>query len=97
MNQSFEQILSLPARTGNKSEGGRTMRDTFTVGELAAAVTGGNERAMRRLLNDAGADPRLDEYAANPVEPVAKETVIDLLALHAGDRVGRLLADLLRE
>jgi hypothetical protein len=52
---------------------------------------------MRRLLNDAGADPRLDEYAANPVEPVAKETVIDLLALHAGDRVGRLLADLLRE
>jgi hypothetical protein len=47
MNQSFEQILSLPARTGNKSEGGRTMRDSFTVGELAAAVTGGNERAMR--------------------------------------------------
>ena len=73
------------------------MRDTFTVGELAATVTGGDERAMRKLLNDAGADPRLDEYAANPAEQVVRETVIDLFAMRAGDRVGRKLAELLRE
>ena len=57
------------------------------------AVTGGNERAMRKLLNDAGAG--LDEYVEDRDELVARRLVVDLLALRAGDRVGRVLGDLL--
>lgn len=68
----------------------------FTIGELADEVTGGNERAMRKLLNDAGAQPRLDEYTNNPNETVSRQLVVDLVALRAGDRVGRKLAGLLR-
>ena len=34
---------------------------TFTLGELAGRVTGGNLAAMAKMLNDAGAAPRLDE------------------------------------
>lgn len=71
-------------------------RQRFTIGELAAAVTGGNERAMRKLLNDAGATPRLDEYATAPTETVGRLVVVDLLAMRAGDRVGRVLAPVLR-
>ncbi len=68
----------------------------YTVGQLAARVTGGNERTMRKLLNDAGG-ARYDEYANDPDEPVSREQVVDLLALRAGDRVGRVLAAVLRE
>jgi hypothetical protein len=42
--------------------------DTFTIGELAERVTSGNERAIRKMLNDAGADPRLEEYTTDPGE-----------------------------
>lgn len=70
---------------------------TFTIGELARRVTGGNERAIRQLLNDAGADPRLDEYAEAPGQVVSRELVLDLLALRAGDSVGRRLRVLLGE
>ena len=71
----------------------------FTIGEIAEAVTGGNERAARKLLNDAGADPRLDEYdeyAENPGELVTRQLVINLVAIRAGDIVGRRAARLLR-
>lgn len=71
------------------------MQELFTIGELAEAVTGGNERAMPKLLNDAGA--RLDEYATNPAETVTRDAVVILFALRAGDRVGRKLAEVLGE
>jgi len=70
---------------------------SFTIGELAQNVTGGNERQMRKMLNDAGADPQLDEYATAPGETVGRGVVIDLLAMRAGDRVGRKLGELLRD
>ncbi|MDI7277232.1 MAG: hypothetical protein QME94_14750 [Anaerolineae bacterium] len=68
--------------------------DTFAVGMLAQAVTRGNERTMRKLLNDAGA--RLDEYRQEPGETVSRDIVVRLYAQRAGDRVGRKLAELLR-
>jgi len=71
--------------------------DTFTIGELSERVTGGNERAMRKMLNDAGADPRLDEYAIDPEETVTRDLVIRLFARRAGDRVGHKLRELLGE
>mgnify|MGYP005859623773 CR=1 FL=1 len=69
------------------------MNHSFTIGELADAVAGGNERTMRKLLNDVGAD--LDEYADDPDERVARDVAVALYALRAGDRVGRALARLL--
>lgn len=71
--------------------------ETFTIGELAARVTGGNERTIRKLLNDAGADPRLDEYAETPAEVVSRDLVVDLYALRAADWVGRALGLVLSE
>lgn len=71
------------------------MTQTFTIGELSSSVTGGNERAMRQLLNGVGADPRLDEYVIDPGETVSRDLVIALFAQRAGDRVGRKLAELL--
>ncbi len=65
---------------------------TFTIGELARRVTGGNERTIRKLLNDAGADPRLDEYAEDPGQVVSRELVIDLFALR-GRRLRVLLGE----
>jgi hypothetical protein len=70
---------------------------SFTIGELAQHVTGGNERAIRKMLNDAGADPQLNEYATAPGETVGRGVVVDLLAMRAGDRVGRKLSALLRD
>ena len=68
---------------------------SFTIGELSERVTGKNERTIRKMLNDAGADPRLDEYATNPGETVSRDLVVDLFALRAGDIVGRRLRVLL--
>ena len=65
----------------------------FTVGRLADAVTMGNERAMRKLLRDAGGV--LDVYAEDRAEPVDRGLVIDLYAIRAADGVGRKLAGLL--
>ena len=50
---------------------------------------------MAAMLNDAGATPRLDENEPDPGAQVDRGTVIDLAALRAGDRVGRVLAELL--
>ena len=69
------------------------MASTYTVGELAAVVTFGMERSMRKLLVDAGA--QIDEYKVDPSERVPREVVIDLIALRP-DRVGRVLAAFLR-
>ena len=71
------------------------MKQIFTIGELAEAATGGNERAMRKLLNDAGA--RVDENISDPAEAVPRDQVVALLAMRAGDRVGRKLAEALRD
>ena len=68
---------------------------TFTLGELAKRVTGGNLRAMAKLANDAGGD--LDELHPTDAALVAWALVVDLYAAHAGDRVGRVLAGILRE
>jgi len=70
---------------------------TFTLGELAERAAGGNLAAMAKLLNDAGADPRLDENTPDPSAEVARGTVIDLWALRAGDGVASRLAPMLRE
>jgi hypothetical protein len=47
-------------------------------------------------LNDAGAEPRLDEYAEDPAATVPRELVIDLYAQRL-DAVGRRLGVLLEE
>lgn len=71
--------------------------DTFTLGELAERATGGNLHAMAKMLNDAGAEPRLDEICPDASAAVARVTVIDLYAIRAGDRVSHKLAGLLSE
>lgn len=68
---------------------------TYSIGQLARDIAGGNERQMRKMLNDVGADPRLDEYAENPDERVSRTAVIDLVAMRAGDVVGRRAARVL--
>lgn len=77
--------------------------DTFTVSELAEAVTGGNVMAMTKLLNDAGAQPGIEEAVGDPVRlaaagrvVVTRAIVVGLYAMRAGSRVGRKLARLLR-
>jgi len=71
------------------------MADTFTIGELAERITGGNERAMRGLLRDAGTT--LDEYAQNPDETITREALVNLFAIRAGDRVGRIASQFLAQ
>jgi len=70
------------------------MQQDFTLLELARAVTGGNEAAMRKLLYDAGAR-ELDVDKSDPLETVDRGVVVHLFALRAGDRVGRSLIKLL--
>jgi len=38
----------------------------------------------------------LDEYTDNPGEVIPRVLVVELVAIRAGDRVGRKLAELLR-
>ena len=68
--------------------------DAFTIGELATAA-GVSMPALRRMLNDAGATPQLDEDHHDPKEWVNRKEVVDLMDFMAGDRVGRALARLL--
>jgi len=76
---------------------GKTMSKSFyTIGEIAEAISDGNERTGCKLLDDAGANPTLDELTENPSEVVSRQTVIDLLAMRADDRIGRKLGELLR-
>ena len=71
--------------------------DTFRLGDLAVRVTGGNVTALAKMLNDAGAEPRLDDIAPDADARVARLTVIDLFAQRAGDSVGHRLRELLAE
>jgi hypothetical protein len=68
--------------------------DTFTIKQIMDCIMC-PEQSARELLNDAGAE--LDEYKIDPSELVTRDQVIDLVALRAGDRVGRKLAELLRK
>lgn len=71
-----------------------TQKEFFTIGEISETITGGNERAARKLINTAGG--ALDEYKIDPGETITRELLIDLAAIRAGDRVGRKAAELLR-
>jgi hypothetical protein len=65
----------------------------FTIGQLADAITGGDEFALRGLLRDVGLD--VNRYIEDRTEAVPRGAVIDLAALRAGDRVGRKCAEIL--
>ena len=67
------------------------------LGDLAQRITGGNVPAMAKLLNDAGIDPRLDELAPDPGAFIPRPALAYLVAMRAGDRVGRLAAQVLSE
>jgi len=67
----------------------------FSLAELAKAITGDRLPAMAIMLNDAGADPKLDELDPDPGAYVTREAVINLVAMRAGDIVGRRAAGLL--
>jgi hypothetical protein len=69
-------------------------RIAYTLGELAQVLKI-NQRAVRKMLNDAGGGPRLDEYTEDPGETVTRSQVVDLFADRAGSREARLLAGLL--
>ena len=53
--------------------------------------------AVRRLVSDASTNPRLDKHAANPMETVGSDVVMDLFVLRLSDRVGRKRIDMLRD
>jgi hypothetical protein len=69
----------------------------FTLGSLAHAITGGNLPAMAKLLNDAGMIPLVGETKPRAKTFVPRPVVMDLIAIHAGDRVGRIAAELIRQ
>lgn len=67
-----------------------------TLGDLAQAITGGNLRAMAKMLNsDSGM--ALDELQPDPRAFIPRPVLVDLFAIRAGDRVGRKAAELLRQ
>jgi hypothetical protein len=67
----------------------------YLLGHLAEVVTDGNEREMRKLLNDAGADPPFDEHIEDPLEKVPIQLVMTLALLCAEDQTGPKLAELM--
>ena len=69
--------------------------NNFTVGQVADCI-GTDPRAAAKMLNDAGATPRLDELEGDPSESVDREYTVNLWTERAGDRIGRKLADVLR-
>jgi len=66
----------------------------WSLGDLKHALSI-PERSIRKLLNDAGATPRLDELQDNPAELVSQTALIDLLADRPGIREARIIAGLL--
>lgn len=52
------------------------MRSNFAV--AVAEAIGCDEPALRRLLNDAGADPPFDEHATNPRQAVSRPAIAAL-------------------
>ena len=69
----------------------------LTLGDLAQVVTGGNLVAMARLVNDVKAGLQIDETMPDPEAVVPRYVLADLAATRAGDRVGRLVANMLRK
>ena len=67
----------------------------YNLGDLAKAITGDRLAEMAKLLNDSGADPKLDELTPIPGATVDRAALIDLAAVRAGDIVGRRAAQLL--
>mgnify|MGYP001038376834 FL=1 len=61
-------------------------KQTFTLGDLADKMTDGDLVLLAKMLNDVGADPRLDETAPMAWAEVARETVIDLVVDLASGR-----------
>lgn len=70
----------------------------WMLSNLAEKITGGNLRALAKLLNDVAGpqDGRFDEIQPDPNAMVSRPLLIDLAAARAGDRVGRLAAEALR-
>jgi hypothetical protein len=66
----------------------------YTVGMIADCLDLHETQACK-LLNNAGANPWLDEYTANTSEVIPRALVINLAAIRASDRVGRQLTVLL--
>ena len=66
----------------------------FTVGMIADSLGCHGTQACK-LLNNAGANPWLDEYTANTSEVIPRALVINLAAIRASDRIGRQLTVLL--
>ena len=66
----------------------------YTVGMIADCLDCHETQACK-LLNNAGANPWLDEYTANISEVIPRALVINLAAIWASDSVGRQLKVLL--
>jgi len=66
----------------------------YTVGMIADCL-GCHETQARKLLNNAGANPWLDEYTPNISEVIPHSLVINLAAIRASDRIGRQLTVLM--
>ena len=66
----------------------------YTVGMIADCLDCHVTQACK-LLNNAGANPWLDEYTANISEVIPRALVINLASIRASDRVGRQLKVLL--
>jgi hypothetical protein len=62
----------------------------YTVGMISDCLDIHETQACK-LLNNAGANPWLDEYTANINEVIPRALVINLAEIRASDRVGRQL------
>ena len=67
----------------------------YFMGHLAEELTDGNEREMRKLLNDVGANPPFNERIEDPLEKVPVQLVMALALLRAEDQMGPKLAELM--
>ena len=70
--------------------------ETFTIGELAYMVFHEDEQHTRKMLNEVGASPRLNEYTKNPRERVTRDLVIALAAKYENASTGRTLLAMLK-
>ena len=82
--------------TCSLSSDGRDCKNNkiYTVGMISDCLDC-HETQTLKLLNNAGANPWLDEYTADIREVIPRALVINLAAIRASDRVGRQLKVLL--
>jgi len=71
-------------------------RFLYPISELTKALKA-PERIVRKMLNDAGAIPRLDELNDNPSEQISRSLVVDLAEIRADDKVGQVLRIYMRQ